>query len=245
MYSFDAEKTKNDCVRWIKEWFDENGVESPAVIGISGGKDSSVVAALCTEALGADRVYGVLMPQGEQFDIDYSYDICKYLKINYTVINIGETIVALSSQIAARMPIGRQASQNLPARIRMAAVYAVSQCKGGRVANTGNFSEGWIGYSTRYGDGAGDFAPISRLTVTEVKSIARALGLPEKFIEKPPTDGLCGKTDEENLGFSYGALDRYIREGVNPPERIKEKIDALHDRNLFKLLPMPYFDFRP
>lgn len=241
MYSFDANKTAESCVRWIRDWFEKNGPESPAVIGISGGKDSSVVTALGVKALGKERVFGVLMPQGEQFDIDFSYDLCKFLGIGYTVVNIGKTVSALTEEISKNLEFTQQAKQNLPARIRMASVYAVSQCKNGRVANTCNLSEDWVGYATRYGDGAGDFSPLSLLTVTEVKAVGRVLGLPEKFIEKPPIDGLCGKTDEDNLGFKYATLDKYIREGIEPPAEIKEKIDRLHKLNLFKLELMPHF----
>lgn len=242
MYSFDVKKVTEDCIKWIRDWFSENGPESPAVLGISGGKDSSVTAALCVKALGADRVFGVLMPRGEQLDIDFSYDLCDTLGIDYTVVNIGKTVDMLTNEISKETDFSSQASQNLPPRIRMATVYAVSQCKGGRVANTCNLSEDWVGYSTRYGDSVGDFSPLSRLTVTEVKAIGRHIGLPERFIEKPPIDGLCGKTDEENLGFTYAELDKYIREGIEPSPEKKERIDRLHKMNLFKLKLMPCFE---
>ena len=125
----------------------------------------------------------------------------------------------------------------------MAVLYAVAQSHNGRVANTCNLSEDWVGYSTRYGDAAGDFSPISCFTVQEVKAIGRYLGLPKELIEKPPADGLCGKTDEENLGFTYAVLDRYIREGVEPEPDIKAKIDRLHGLNLFKLKYMDCFKY--
>ncbi len=237
---FDARKTKDDCVRWIRDFFRENGENSPAVIGISGGKDSSVTAALCAEALGRDRVIGVLMPNGIQSDIAAAELLVRHLGIRSYTVNIRAAVDGVKESIP--FSLSRQSEINLPARIRMATLYAVSQCFGGRVVNTCNLSEDWVGYATRYGDGAGDFSPLSRLTVQEVKALGRELGLPEELIEKPPTDGLTGKTDEENFGFSYEELDRYIREGVIEDREKKEKIDRMHKNNLFKLLPMPVFD---
>lgn len=236
-YNFNHEKAANGCIEWIRRWFDENGKGCSAVLGISGGKDSSVAAALCAKALGAERVIGVLMPQGEQFDIDYSHELCEILGIRKIEVNIGDTVEALRAALPFEPSV--QTVTNIPPRIRMAVLYAVSQTHNGRVANTCNLSEDWVGYATRYGDGAGDFGPISHFTVQEVKAIGRYLGLPEKFVEKPPLDGLCGKTDEDNLGFTYAELDAYIREGVEPKADIKEKIDRLHRINQFKL---KYFD---
>lgn len=243
MYKFDVEDAAKKCIEWIRQWFEENGRGCNAVLGISGGKDSSIVAALCCKALGKDRVVGVLMPQGVQEDIDYAYGICEHLEIKHYVINIKDAVDAVKLQVLQSMDLTQQASQNLPARIRMASVYAVSQCVNGRVANTCNLSEDWVGYATRYGDGAGDFSPISRFTVTEVKAIGRYLGLPEKYIEKPPIDGLSGKTDEDNLGFTYAVLDKYIREGIEPDPNTKNRIDTLHKANLFKVKYMPCFEY--
>ncbi len=236
-YSFNPEKAANKCIEWIRRWFEENGSGCSAVLGISGGKDSSVAAALCAKALGAERVIGVLMPQGEQFDIDYSHELCELLGIRKIEVNIGETVAALKAAFPFEPSV--QTATNIPPRIRMTVLYAVSQSNNGRVANTCNLSEDWVGYATRYGDGAGDFGPISHFTVQEVKAIGRYLGLPEKFVEKPPLDGLCGKTDEDNLGFTYAELDAYIREGIEPPAQTKQKIDRLHRINQFKLR---YFD---
>ena len=235
MYSFDAVHATEQCVNWIREWFEENGKGCNAVLGISGGKDSSIVAALCVKALGKDRVIGVLMPKGEQFDINYSEELCDFLDIKRFTINIKDAEDAIYNAIGNAFEITNQTKFNLPPRIRMSVVYAVAQSNNGRVANTCNLSEDWVGYSTRYGDSVGDFSPLSCFTVTEVKQMGRVLGLPEKFIEKPPIDGLCGKTDEDNLGFTYAALDRYIREGIEPPAEIKTKIDTMHKNNLFKL----------
>ncbi len=245
-YSFNAEKAAEACIKWLREWFEENGKGCNAVLGISGGKDSSVAAALCCKALGKDRVIGVLMPNGEQFDIDYSIELCRdVLKIEYHTVNVKNAIDGVMNELTPIIEVTPQTRFNLPARIRMATVYAVAQSKNGRVINTCNLSEDWVGYSTRYGDAAGDVSPMSNFTVQEVKAIGRYLGLPEKFIEKPPIDGLCGKTDEDNLGFTYAVLDKYIREGIEPDKATKERIDTLHERNLFKLKFMPVFPFNP
>ena len=240
MYTFDAEKTKNECVAWIRDFFEENGPGCNAVIGISGGKDSSVVAALCVEALGRDRVVGVLMPCGEQADIDMAELLVSHLGIRHYIVNIKDAVDGVTAAIP--FELSEQSRTNLPPRIRMATLYAVSQSHNGRVANTCNLSEDWVGYSTRYGDSVGDFSPCSHLTVDEVKQIGRLLGLPAELVDKTPSDGLCGKTDEDNLGFTYAALDRYIRTGEIDDPVSKERIDRLHRINLFKLQLMPAFD---
>lgn len=243
MYRFDPKDAVLKCTEWIRNWFAENGKDCNAVLGISGGKDSSVCAALCCAALGRERVIGVLMPQGEQFDIDYSKALCAHLQIKNYTVNIKDAVDGIYSGIGNAFEISQQTRFNLPARIRMACVYAVAQSHNGRVANTCNLSEDWVGYATRYGDGAGDFGPLSNFTVQEVKAIGRELGLPDKFIEKPPIDGLCGKTDEDNLGFTYQVLDDYIRGVALPDPEIREKIDAMHRANRFKLEPMPVFKY--
>ena len=237
---FDALKVKNECVEWIRAFFEQNGPGCNAVVGISGGKDSSVVAALCCEALGKDRVIGVLMPCGEQRDIDMAKLLVEHLRIRHYIINIKDAVDGLKGAIP--FELSRQSTINLPPRIRMSTLYAVSQSHNGRVANTCNLSEDWVGYSTRYGDSVGDFSPCSKLTVQEVKAIGRVLGLPEVLIEKQPSDGLTGLTDEDNLGFTYAELDRYIREGVIENKEKKAKIDRLHRINQFKLELMPVFD---
>lgn len=250
---FNAKKVKDEIVQWIRDWFKKNGPGCNCVVGISGGKDSTVVAALCCEALGKDRVIGVMMPQGEQSDINVSYDVVKHLGIRCIKVDIEPAVNAVIDSItygiydgvaqgAGVMPFGisTQTRINLPPRIRMATLYAISQSLNGRVSNNCNLSEEWVGYSTRWGDNVGDFAPLACLTVSEVKSIGYELGLPKEFIEKVPSDGLCGKTDEDNLGFSYDELDLYIRTGVCDNPEAKEKIDRLHEKNLFKTRPIPY-----
>ena len=246
MSMFDVKSVTKKLVAWIQDWFEENGKGCNAVIGISGGKDSSVVAALCAKALGKERVIGVLMPNGEQSDIDCSKQLVAHLGIPFYICNVKQAVDGVMESVQnAGIELSRQAVVNLPPRVRMATLYALSQSFNGRVANTCNLSEDWVGYSTRYGDAAGDFSPLGKLTVQEVKAIGHYLGLPENLVEKVPSDGLSGKTDEDNLGFKYADLDRYIREGVYVNEEWKEKIDRLHVRNKFKLKPIPCFEFEP
>lgn len=244
MSNFDAKTLKNEIVQWIRDWFEKNGKDCNAVVGISGGKDSSVVAALCVEALGKGRVIGVLMPQGEQSDIEYSKMLVDFLDITRITCNIEGAVNEVLESFESVVSPTPQTTTNLPARIRMATLYAISQSVNGRVANTCNLSEDWVGYATKYGDAAGDFSPLSQLTVTEVKAIGRELGLPSELVDKTPTDGLCGKTDEDNLGFTYAELDEYIRDGIEPSEEVKAKIDSMHEKNLFKLQPMPSFVYQ-
>lgn len=242
---FDAKKTKDECVQWIRNWFEKNGKDCKAVIGISGGKDSTIAAALCVEALGKDRVLGIRMPDYEQDDIEEAIRICEYLDIESYTVNVGFATSAVKKSINTGTNMRKLSPQteiNLPPRIRMATLYAISQSVNGRVVNTCNKSEDWVGYATKYGDAAGDFSPLSNLLVSEVKAIGYELGLPMWMIEKTPSDGLCGKSDEDSLGFTYKMLDDYIGKGIEPPAAIKEKIDRLHEQNLFKLLPMAAFE---
>ena len=216
------------------------------LLGMSGGVDSSVAAILLKEQ--GYEVIGITMDlykseDSENIPIDDAKRVCDFLGIERVEVNVKDAVDAVLAGIGDKVSISQQARVNLPPRVRMTVLYSVSQSVNGRVANTCNLSEDYVGYSTKYGDAAGDFSPLSQLTVQEVKQIGRVLGLPEKFIEKPPIDGLCGKTDEDNLGFTYATLDRYIREGVIDSAEDKERIDTLHKRNLFKLLPMPCFPY--
>ena len=239
---FDVEKVTSACINWIVEFFEQNGKGCNAVVGISGGKDSSVAAALCVRALGKERVIGVLMPCGNQHDIDCAYSLVNHLGIKHYEINVKAAVDGLKNAMPEGLDLTPQTVTNIPPRIRMTTLYAVSQSVNGRVVNTCNLSEDWVGYSTRYGDAAGDFSPLCNLTVTEVKAIGHYLGLPEELVEKTPIDGLCGKTDEENLGFTYAELDRYIRDGVIDDADKKANIDRRHKMNLFKLQLMPSFN---
>ena len=252
---FNAKQVKDELIKWIQNWFEENGPNCKAVVGISSGKDSTIVAALCVEALGKDRVIGVMMPQGYQADLDVSLRVVKYLDIRHIVVDIGPVVDQvfecipdfINNEYSIKgydlLDISNQTTVNLPPRIRMVTLYAISQSVNGRVSNNCNLSEDWVGYSTRWGDSVGDFSPLANLTVTEVKKIGYELGLPTDLIEKVPSDGLCGKTDEDNLGFSYDTLDKYIRTGVCEDEEDRAKIDALHEKNKFKMKPIPSFPF--
>ena len=240
---FCARKTKEALIVWIRAWFEKNGRDCNAVIGISGGKDSSVCAALCVEALGKERVIGVLMPNGVQSDIADSRRLVAHLGIQNVTINIADAVSAVHTQLKeADIEVSEQTEINLPPRIRMSVLYAVSQSMNGRVINTCNLSEDWVGYSTRYGDSAGDVSLLGKLTVQEVKSLGRELGLPENLVDKAPSDGLCGSTDEQKLGFTYAVLDRYIREGICEDVSIRQRIDTLHRQNKFKLELIPTFE---
>ena len=240
---FCARKTKEALIVWIRAWFEKNGRDCNAVIGISGGKDSSVCAALCVEALGKDRVIGVLMPNGVQRDIADSRQLVEYLGIQNVTINIADAVSAVRTQLKeADIEVSEQTEINLPPRIRMSVLYAVSQSMNGRVINTCNLSEDWVGYSTRYGDSAGDVSLLGKLTVQEVKVLGHELGLPGNLVDKTPSDGLCGSTDEQKLGFTYAVLDLYIREGICEDVSIRQRIDTLHRQNKFKLELIPTFE---
>jgi NAD+ synthase len=244
--AFNVAKVTDDLVKWLNNWFEENGPGCNAVIGISGGKDSSVTAALCVRALGADRVIGVLMPNGDQYDIDVSEALVKHLGIRSFVVNIKDAYDGVvNAAKAAGVELSNQSYINLAPRLRMSTLYAVSQSYNGRVINTCNLSEDWVGYSTRYGDSVGDVCPLGKLTVAEVKEMGTYLGLPDMFVHKVPSDGLCGKTDEDNLGFTYAVLDRYIRTGEIDDPDTKALIDRKHKMNLFKLELMQTFQYDP
>ena len=244
---FDAVKVKNDCVQWIRDFFESNGKDCNAIVGVSGGADSSVVTALLVEALGKDRVVGVLMPDGEQVDIEDSIKLVHWLGVKWFVADISDAVCGVKGSIREQIEmtfgvnLSNQTIVNLPPRIRMATLYAVSQSINGRVANTCNLSEDYVGYSTRWGDSVGDFAPLANLTKDEVVAIGDACGLPYELTHKVPSDGLCGKTDEDNLGFTYEVLNKYILTGECEDEAIKAKIDEKHQKNLFKLQPIPTF----
>ncbi len=241
---FDASKAVEATVKWIQDWFAENGPDCNAIIGISGGKDSSITAALLVEALGKDRVIGIMMPNGEQSDMDMALLLVNYLGINHYVINIAAAYNGAVKDIECAIgELSNDSLINLAPRLRMATLYAVGQSRNGRVANTCNLSEDWVGYSTRYGDAAGDFSPISSFTTAEIRAMGRVLGVPDILIEKVPSDGLSGMSDEDKLGFTYEVLDRYIRTGEIEDATAKERIDTLHERNLFKLRYMDSFKY--
>ncbi len=245
---FNVEQVTNDLISWIQDYFSKAGDFTKVVVGLSGGKDSSIAATLLVKALGNKRVVGVLMPQGEQFDIDCSKKIANHLNIETVIVNIKDTVDALMNSLnSATTTLGHQEMStvtifNTPARIRMSVLYGVAGTIGARVVNTCNLSEDWVGYATKFGDGAGDFSLLMNLTVTEVKAIGKYLGVPVDLVDKTPIDGLCGKTDEENLGFTYEELDLYIRKGICASKDVQAKIDHMRKINLHKLEPMANFN---
>ena len=246
MMTTDGKALKNACVAWIRDWFAPFGPTSTAVLGMSGGKDSTVAAALCAEALGAERVIGVAMPADGQ-SLNEADEICKYLGIRYYCLPIGRIEAAADELGTILSPDGfsNQTEQNIPPRIRMMMLYAVAQSNNGFVANTCNLSEDYIGYATLFGDAAGSFSPLGKLVVREVLAIGHALGLPAKWVDKIPDDGLPHSCpDEAKFGFTYATLDRYIREGICEDAEVKAKIDRMHARNLFKteILHIPSFE---
>lgn len=241
---FNAEDATFKTISWIKNWFFKNGKDCNAVIGISGGKDSSIVAALLAEALGKDRIIGVIMPNGSNKDIDMALLLIRHLDIQYYIIDIKEAYDSLIKKMQNSLgDISDNSKINLAPRLRMSTLYGVAQSRNGRVANTCNYSEDYVGYSTRYGDSAGDFSPISSFTTKEVREIGHYLKLPNELVEKAPDDGISGMSDEEKLGFSYATLDKYIRTGIIDDMSVKKKIDDLHEKNLFKLRYMDSFKY--
>lgn len=245
-YEFDVEKTTKECIEWIRKWFDENGKDCNAIIGISGGKDSTVTAALCVEALGRDRVIGVMMPNGVQKDIDDSIKVVKHLGIaeKSMTINIGTTVNALSLElrVAMRQSLSEQTTTNMPARVRMTVLYAVAQTMNGRVLNTCNLSEDVVGYATLFGDSCGSVSALSKLTTEEIMQIGDYLGLPYELVHKTPSDGLQSKTDEDNLGFTYHEINELVRKGEKGEHF--EEIMSKYNKNKFKtdIIRIPSFD---
>ena len=232
---------KEAIVKWIQDWFKENGPDCKAVIGISGGKDSSIVTALCVEALGKDRVLGVMMPNGSNTQDSDSTKLIEHLGIGSVIVSIEEAYCDIVHNISVKGPIkmSDQAFINLAPRLRMTTLYAVSQSVNGRVANTCNLSEAYIGWETRWGDAVGDFAPLQGLTCSEVIALGKELDLPKELIEKVPSDGLCGFTDEDAFGFTYDEVDRWIRLGVKGDHHTE--IMRMYNKNRFKKLDLPHY----
>ena len=239
----------DNIVKWIRTQVPEGG---KAVLGISGGKDSTIAAALCVKALGAENVVGVLMPNGVQLDINDSVRVCDILGIEWHVIDIGNAYYNIVHEISCdylsqrpQIPSPHENNMiktNLPARLRMATLYAVAALyPNSRVVNTCNYSEDYVGYSTKYGDAAGDFSPLGGFTVREVLEIGDVLGLPYELVHKVPSDGMCGKTDEDNLGFTYEQLDNYILGTGDVDVETAQKIGRLHKITRHKYQPIPTY----
>lgn len=240
---FDAKYQSEKIVEWIRDWFENHsGNAKGIVIGISGGKDSTVVAALCAKAIGKDKVFGVLMPNDHQSDIKDSIKVCQTIGIGYKIVNIGDIYAEILATLRLEdISLSFHTRTNIPPRIRMTILYAIGQELSYRVAGTGNVSEAFVGYFTKWGDGAYDFNPIANLTAEQVVAVGDALGLPYELVHKTPSDGLCGKSDEENLGFSYKDVSNYINYGICKEEGAANKIRKMHEYNAHKLSqPMKY-----
>ena len=234
-YNFDAKKVRKELVQWIKDWFEENGKGCTGVLGLSGGKDSTICAALLAEALGPGNVIGVAMPDQGQ-GLNGADEIAKYLGIRFMYAPINVITQSFNSMwYAEDFKWSEQSIQNIPPRIRMTMLYAIAQTYNGRVCCCDNASENYLGYSTLFGDDAGSFSPIGNLTVTEVRAIGDLMGLPKEWVHKTPDDGLPhSSSDEQKFGFSYETLDKYIRFGIEPETEIQKKIDRMHENSQFK-----------
>lgn len=251
---FDVVKTTDELIEWIRNQVGNCNV----VIGISGGKDSTICGMLSCLAIGADKVYGIMMPNGIQKDISDSRRVCNLLGINYKTVNIQDAYEGLCGQIGAAFDFESEEdfndcyATNTPARIRMTTLYGIAAIIGNaRVINTCNGDEDYVGYSTKFGDSAGDFSPLADFTVEEVLAIgvecAQRLGLYDDLkdlIFKTPDDGMSGKSDEDKLGFTYKVLGTYRRTGICEDEATKAKIDRMHEMNLHKIMPMPKFEYK-
>lgn len=260
-YDFTPQLAFANIETHMKIWAEQTNAKN-FVVGISGGKDSTVVAMLLCAIFGKERVYGVMMPQGEQSDIHDSIDVCNILGIRHTTVNIGGSVSAITDEIYKnRSKSGiyptKDMDINLPARIRMSTLHAIGQCVDGRVINTSNLSEDMVGYATQFGDNAGAYAPLQGLTVTEVKELGKYLievlgisvvSLMTNLIDKTPVDGLQAQTDEQRLGFTYADLDKFIRLNEGSDE-FKTMIRKKYKQNKFKLkivqMPQPDFSYLP
>ena len=245
---FDAKKVKNDVVTWIRQWFEKNGKGCNACVAMSGGKDSTIVAKLCVEALGADRVIGVGIPDKGQ-SLNDADEIANWLGIQFHEVNIGKVTDAIKFELyyGGNVRTTVQAEQNIPPRVRMLILYAISQSNNGRVVGTCNASENYIGYFTKFGDGASDFEPIAELTVHELYQVGDELGIPKKWTYKTPDDGLPHSMPDdekfEKKGFNYEKLDKYIRLGTSGDAVADAAIEKMHAQNAFKMKPVEVIKF--
>lgn len=238
--SFKVEKVCEEIKEWIREYFEKQPNAKGSIIGISGGKDSTITSKLLVEALGKERVFGVLMPNGEQKDIEDSLKIVDLLGINYKVVNIEKAYKGLLEELNEES-LSKDGKINIPPRLRMTTLYAIGSSMHYRVCGTGNKSEGFVGYTTKWGDNAYDFNPIGDLTTEEVIAVGDYLGLPYELVHKTPSDGLTGESDEEKLGFTYKQINDYMEKGTSGDKEVDDKIKAKHDYNKHKgILPPKY-----
>ena len=246
---FDVEKVTKGCIDWTRKWFEyKSGNAEGIVVLVSAGKDSAVTAKICAEAIGRDKVFGIIMPNGKQKDLDDAIFVCESIGIRYRIINIEKVYNSMMdvlnfSGVDNKYVISPHTATNISPRIRMTVAYAIAQEMHYRVAGSGNFSEKYVGYCTKHGDANGwDFNPIGGLLCTEVIKVGEYLGIPDRIIHKAPSDGLCGKSDEESFGFSYETLDEFIKNGKIEDKEVQKKIEEMRDKNQHKWIEMPFFD---
>jgi len=236
---------RNEILEWFKSWYKENAVGCTAVLGISGGLDSSLAAAMAKEVFGKHKVFGVMMPNGTQADLTDSYDLVRHLGIDFEEINIASIYDSMNAALKI-IPgfdgVNYVYRTNTPARIRTTIIYGVAAQMNGRVIGTNNLSEDFTGYFTK-GSTVCDVAPLANLTKTEIKALAYEMGLPEHLIEKRPADGLSMKSDEDNFGFSYAELDQYLRTGWIDSATSIGKIDKLFESSKHKRCSAPSFPY--
>lgn len=248
MDKFNTKKVTEQLIQGIRDWFEKNGKGCNACVGLSGGKDSTIVCKLCVEALGADRVIAVGIPDKGQ-NLHEADEIAKWMGVDFRVVNIGSITDAIKHETyyGGNVRLSEQAEQNIPPRVRMLILYAISQSNNGRVVGTCNASENYIGYFTKYGDGASDFEPIAELTVHELYQIGDELGIPKKWTYKTPDDGLPHSLPDdekfEKKGFNYEKLDKYIRFGTSGDAVADAAIEKMHAQNEFKMKPVEVIKF--
>lgn len=237
-----ASKLTKQIIKWLEEYRDNTQCRG-VVLGISGGKDSTTVAMLAKKVWG-DDVVGIMMPDGGQVDLNDSVAICSSLNLRHALVNIGGTVTQILHSINASVPfvdVNQKAITNIPPRVRMTTLYAIAQTLGYRVIGTGNASEAYIGWTTKWGDSAYDLNPIAGLTCGEVVEVgldlAKEFGLDEQYITKKPSDGLTGINDEDNFGFTYKELDGLINGNLSVSEEVSEKIRAMHEVSEHKRHP--------
>jgi NAD+ synthase len=235
---FDVVVETAHMINWIKEYFEKQPHAKGAVLGISGGKDSTVVAALLCRAIGNNRVYGLLMPNGQQCDIADSKQVVALLDIKHDIANVHDAYVEMCSHTPS-IEFSTQAKINIVPKLRMATLYAMAATLGYRVAGTGNRSEAYVGYCTKHGDMACDFNVLAEYTTEQIIEIGAYLGLPDNLVTKTPSDGICGLSDESNLGFTYYQLNRYIENGTSGDTKVDNKIKQMHEYNAHKFAPTP------
>ena len=251
-YRFDAAKTRDALVAAIRDIARKQGF-TKVVLGISGGKDSTVCAALCARALGAHNVYGVMLPDGEQKDISDSQRVCEVLGIRQRTINIGEMHrelrrltdqlgnVATAGEFA--IPYDRESDVNVGPRLRMTTLRYIAQALGARLVGTGNFSEITVGYCTKDGDTSSDFSLLGALTSVEVVEVGLTMEeLPRELVVKTPSDGLSGKSDEERLGVTYRNIHDYIRHGTSGDKSVDDRIARKERAGMHKRSRPPVLD---